>query len=248
LINFSAIRPESLAGKLVRYPFRMLPPDLTVPVLQGPLQGLRWIVGSHLHGCWLGSYEWKTQRLLAANLKSSGVFYDVGANVGFYSLLAAKIIAPGQVYAFEPLPSNLVYLRKHLEMNRIENVEVIQMAVCDRVGEALFRTEKTRAMGRIESDGNLSVQASTLDSLLEQERISPPNYIKMDIEGSEFQALLGARGCFDRYRPKLFLATHGVNVHDNCCQLLNSWNYEFYYTARESADRAEMFAWHRSAE
>jgi len=248
LINFSAVRPETWAGKFVRYPFRMLPRDLAVPVLQGPLRGSKWIVGAYLHGCWLGSYEWKTQRLLAMKLKSGGVFYDVGANAGFYSLLAAKLIAPGQVYAFEPLPENLVYLRKHLELNRIKNVEVIQMAICDRAGEALFQTEETRGMGRIEADGNLSVRTSTLDSLLEEERMLPPDYIKMDIEGSEFRALLGARGCFERYRPKLFLATHGIKVHDNCCQLLSSWNYKFCYTARESVDRAEMFAWHRSSE
>ena len=248
MINFSALRPEGLAGKLVRYPFRMLPRGLAVPILQGPLRGKTWIVGSHLHGCWLGSYEWKTQRLLAAQVKPGGVFYDVGANVGFYSLLAAKLIDPGQIYAFEPLPSNLVYLRKHLELNRVRNVEVMEMGICDSVGEAFFQTEGTRAMGRIGADGDLSIRTSSLDALLEEERISPPNYIKMDIEGSEFRALLGARQCFDQFRPKLFLATHGSEVHDNCCQLLSSWNYEFCYTARESADRAEMFAWHRSIE
>ena len=122
------------------------------------------------------------------------------------------------------------------------------MAICDRAGEALFQTEETRGMGRIEAEGNLSVRTSTLDSLLEEERIRPPDYIKMDIEGSEFRALLGARECFERNRPQLFLATHGIEVHDSCCQLLSSWNYKFCYTARESVDRAEMFAWHQSSE
>jgi FkbM family methyltransferase len=212
------------------------------------MRGMRWIVGSHLHGCWLGSYEWKTQRLLTARVKSGGVFYDIGANVGFYSLLASRLIAPGRVYAFEPLPANLVYLRKHLELNRIKNVEVTQMAICDHVGVAQFQTEETRAMGRIEANGNLSVRTSTVDALLEEERIPPPNYIKMDIEGSEFRALLGAKGCVERYRPQIFLAIHGSGVHDNCRQLLSSWNYRFRYIARESAERAEMLCWHQLSE
>jgi len=66
--------------------------------------------------------------------------------------------------------------------------------------------------------------------------------IKMDIEGVEFRALLGAKNCFTRYRPKLFLATHGREVHGECCQLLRSWHYEFVYTSRTPNDLSDLFA------
>jgi FkbM family methyltransferase len=238
-------------GKIVRYPLRILPRDMVVPIVQGPLRGKKWIAASHLHSCWLGSYELEMQKRVAQEVKRGDVFYDVGANVGFYSLLAATLIDLGRVYAMEPLPANLGYLRKHLELNRVSNVEVFEVAVSDQVGSAFFQVEATRAMGRIApdgADGAIRVETSTLDTLLKEEQIAPPNFIKMDIEGAEFRALLGARECFARHRPKLFLATHGRQVHDECCRLLASWNYEFQYTTPRSEDRAELFARARAEE
>lgn len=245
MINFSALRPETLTGRIVRMPFRFLPRELVLPVLQGPLRGKKWIVGSHLHGCWLGSYELDMQKRIARELRPGAVFYDVGANAGFYSLLASALVAPGPVYAFEPLPANAAYLRKHLELNRIRNVELFELAISDETGTAFFTTEETRAMGKLELTGDLSVQTATLDELVEEQRLAPPDFIKMDIEGAEYLALVGGKECFARHRPKLFLATHGRKVHDDCCGLLASWNYEWEYTSRSAADRAELFAWLR---
>jgi FkbM family methyltransferase len=246
LIKFSAVRPGTLAGRIVRYPFRILPRGLTMPILQGPLRGKKWIVGAHLHGCWLGSYECEMQIRVAREIKRGGVFYDVGANVGFYSLLAALLTDPARVYAFEPLPANVAYLRRHLELNGIRNVNVFELAISDSPGTALFEVEQTRAMGRLGTDGKLRVQTATLDALLREEQIAPPDCVKMDVEGTEFRALLGARECFARHRPKLFLATHGRDVHDDCCRLLASWQYECQYMTRESPDRAELFAYPRA--
>ena len=235
MINVSAIKPHTLLGRIIRYPFRVLPQDSTVPILQGPLSGRKWIVGSHIHGCWLGSYEFEIQKQIASELRLGDVFYDIGANVGFYSLLAATL-TKAPVYAFEPSPANLLYLRKHLELNRIENVEVMEMAISDEVGAASFETAG-RATGRLSANGNARVRTSTLDALLSEHRIVPPNCIKIDIEGAELQALRGARDSFAMYRPKLFLATHGADVRDQCCRLLASWNYGL-----QDVDHAELFA------
>ena len=235
----------TLAGKILRIPFRILPRQIAVPVLQGPLRGRKWIVGAHLHGCWLGSYELEMQKRMARELRPGAVFYDVGANVGFYTLLSAGLVAPGQVYAFEPLPENTAYLRKHLELNGIRNVTLLELAISDQVGTASFAAEETRAMGKLDAAGHLRVCCSTLDALLREDRLAPPDYIKMDIEGGEFRALLGARECFERYRPRLFLATHGRSVHDECCRLLALRDYQYEYTSRPYEERAELFAWPR---
>ena len=242
MINFSAVPPLSLPGRLVRYPLKLIPSDLALPVLQGPLRGQRWIVGSHLHGCWLGSYEWKMQRRIVREVRAGSVFFDVGANVGFYSLLAAMRVGTGRVYAFEPLPANVVFLRSHLEINCVRNVEVLEVAISDHSGTTTFASESTRAMGKLEAGGGLTVQVSTLDRLIAEGRAAAPNCIKMDIEGGEFRALLGATESFAKFRPQLFLATHGKAVHDDCCRLLASWEYEWVYMARDSEERSELFA------
>jgi FkbM family methyltransferase len=242
LINFSAVRADTFTGKIVRYPFRVLRRDLVVRILQGPLRGRKWIVGSFLHGCWLGSYELEFQKLLAREVKPGGVFYDIGANVGFYSLLAALLVGPGHVYAFEPLPGNLIYFHKHMELNDIRNVELTEVAVSDEVGTAPFFLEETRGMGNLGPGGSINVQTTTLDALLHDQKMAPPDYIKMDIEGGEYRALRGAVECFARYRPTLFLATHGSAVHNDCCQLLDEWGYQVQIVRQTATDRAEILA------
>src|SRR6267143_3626666 len=88
-MDLSSIPFTSPVGKLLRLPLRLLPKQAVVPVLQGELRGTRWIVGSSTHGCWLGTYEHENQRLFASLVLASGLVYDLGANVGFYTLLAA---------------------------------------------------------------------------------------------------------------------------------------------------------------
>jgi len=247
VINLSALSNTTLVGKLARLPLRALPRTLTVRILQGQLRGKKWIVGSTRHACWLGSYEIHIQNVVAQEVKQGGIFYDVGANVGFYSLLASILIGPGKVYAFEPLPANVRYIKKHLELNEIQNVEVLEVAISDERGTLSFQDEETRGMGRLQAGGNLCVRTVTLDSLLQEQRIAPPDCIKMDIEGEESRALMGAKECFQRCKPKLILATHGKEVHRECCRLLDSWGYECrILQGGPTEDRAELFGRARS--
>jgi FkbM family methyltransferase len=242
MIDFSMLGTDTLAGKILRFPFRLLPPGMTVPILQGPLRGKKWILGSQRYAFWLGGYEPQMQRLMARELRQGSTFYDVGANVGFYSLLSSFRINPGKVFAFEPLPSNVSYLFKHLELNHVENVQVLQIAISNEVGTANFQSERTGAMGRLDLAGNVQVKVSTLDALLQSGEIAPPDYVKMDIEGLEFNALLGAKDCFQKFRPTLFLATHGAEVNTQCRRLLGSWKYEVREVGLQSSDRGDLVA------
>lgn len=203
---------------------------------------MKWIVGSQRHAFWLGSYEPHMQKLIAEEVKSGAVFYDIGANVGFYSLLASTIVKAGKVYAFEPLPANVAYLHKHLALNAVQNVEVLEVAICDQAGSSFFESEETGAMGRLRAGGSLRVATATVDALLQEQRIAPPNFIKMDIEGAEFKALVGAAGCFQTYKPTLVLATHGEQVHRECCDLLRSWQFAIRPLAQTAEERAEILA------
>ncbi len=216
---------------------------MTVPILKGPLRGRKWIVGSQRHAFWLGAYEPFLQKQMVREVERGSVFYDVGANVGFYSLLASFLVDPGRVLAFEPLPINIRYLHQHLKLNRVKNVETFEMAICDQVGTSFFQTEETGAMGRLQTSGSFKVTTSTLDVLVREQRIAPPNCIKMDIEGAEYKALEGAEECFRRHRPKLFLATHGRQMQDECCRMLRSWGYELLFlNVEENGTRADIFA------
>ncbi|HEX8830645.1 MAG TPA: FkbM family methyltransferase [Longimicrobium sp.] len=225
-MNFSAISNQSVVGRLLRLPLRMIPRDAHLPILQGPSRGLWWTVGSSNHGCWLGSYETRKRRAFEAHLAPGGVVYDVGANVGFYTLVAATKVGPGgRVVAFEPLPENLRYLRGHVRMNGLEQVTVFDAALTDVDGVVRFQPGESRAMGRIADEG-LPVRAMRLDGLVTSDTIPPPDVVKIDVEGAEAAVLRGAREVLSTHAPTVFLATHGNAVHGECVKILREHGYE----------------------
>lgn len=246
-VNFSSIRTDSVLGRILRAPLRLLPPDTVLPVLQGRLRGKRWIVGAGNHGCWLGSYEEKKQALFTQHVNAGLTVVDVGANAGFYTLLAAILSGPrGHVVAIEPLARNVRYLRRHLQLNAIENVEIFEAAASDTSGELAFQEGESAALGRLDPLGTLRVRVITLDELVLDGRIPPPDVMKIDIEGGEAAALRGAKETLKVYHPTIFLATHGVEVHQECCDLLRSANFELHALAGDRVETTnELLALHR---
>ena len=218
-MNFSAVRQASGLGKALRLPLRLIPPRVVLPVLQGPLKGMRWISGSSEHGCWLGSYEYHKQRLFYAATASKRMVWDVGANVGLYSLVASRNAM--RVIAVEPLPANIRYLERHILLNRITNVEILVAAVGGECGQGSFCAGDNRFTGHL-APGPVEVEVVTLDLLLE--KFGPPDVIKIDVEGAEYMALQGAECCL-RGNPIIFLATHSPALSTKCCDLLHSMGY-----------------------
>jgi FkbM family methyltransferase len=225
IVNFSGISDQGFVGRVLRVPLRLVPSRATVPILQGTLRGKKWIVGSSTHGCWLGSYEWEKQRRFAAAVPIGGVVYDVGAHVGFYTLLSSVLVGPeGRVLAFEPVPRNLGFLQPHVEMNECENVTVIASAVGERTGSEPFSLGPESQMGHLDANGHLDVSVVCLDDIVAG-GCPPPDLIKIDIEGGEYRALRGARRVLESARPTIFLATHGPEVHEQCVKLVTSAGY-----------------------
>jgi FkbM family methyltransferase len=225
--NFSGISKQSLIGKLLRAPLRLIPRWAVIPILQGPLRGKKWRVGAGGDGFWLGSYEFYKQKALQREMKAGDVVYDIGSNAGFYTLLASVMVGDsGHVYSFEPAPDNVRELRKHMELNRIDNCTVLPVAVSSTDGEAFFDTTSSdRCIGRIVASGNLRVPMVALDGLIARKEIRPPNLMKIDIEGAELDFLHGASETIQTFRPVIFLATHGPEIHSGCIALLSEWKY-----------------------
>lgn len=244
MVNLSRISDQSYVGKVLRAPLRLIPRTAVFPILQGPLRGKKWLVGSSNHGCWLGSYEYEKQRAVQRAIKPGDVVYDIGANVGFYTLLSSVLTGDqGRVYAFEPLPSNLRDLREHLKINRIFNCTVIEAAVARDDGEARFDPSLSRSQGRLSATGTIVVRTVALDSLLRQSGISPPSLMKIDIEGAEVECLRGAARTIRNSRPIIFLATHGPDLHAACLGMFAQWGYHVRpLDARAIEDSCELIA------
>ncbi len=178
----------------MRFPLHLIPKGAVLPVLQGKLRGAKWIAGSSNHGCWLGSYEYEKQQLISRMIKPKTVAFDIGAHVGFYTLLFSKLVgSEGKVVAFEPFPPNLHYLRRHITLNHLSNVEVFQAAVSDATGITSFVQGPSSSMGQIADRGDFEVKQVSIDELIDEGKLPAPNYMKIDIEGAEYKALLGLK-------------------------------------------------------
>ncbi len=198
-----------------------------MPILQGPLRGRRWLAGSSDHGCWLGTYERAKQLVFQKTIRSGDVLYDLGANVGWYTLLG-RALGASQVYSFEPLPLNVATIREHLSLNRVENCEVIEAAVGNKSGSARFEVGASNSIGHLSGDEKamgIVVQVVALDGWVQQSGARPPDIIKCDIEGAEFDALVGARATLEKHGPTVLLATHTKDLHRSCRDYLEALGY-----------------------
>ncbi len=213
-INISKIKNKSLLGKFLRLPLRLIPKTLKLKVLQGVNKEYRWIVGSGVHGYWLGVYELYKQRAISACCRHGMVAYDIGCHVGFYTMMFAKLSGKeGRVYAFEPNTINLNYLKTHIEINSIDNVTILPIALSQSGGHKFFNETRNSFTGHISDNPTaLMVPTDSIDNLIDKKLIEPPNIIKIDVEGAELDVLHGARAAIRKYNPIIFVA---IDNHDN---------------------------------
>ncbi len=142
---------------------------------------------------------------------------DVGANLGYFALLAARAVGPeGKVIALEPFPVSYALLERNIKANNLTNVITFQLAAGERDGDRVFycydqaNWNSLRA-GRRRPISEILVKVCRLDRLLEFEpRI---DLIRMDVEGSELEVVRGAIGILNKHHPMLV-----IEVHPQCLE------------------------------
>jgi len=242
MINFYIISRNRIIFRIFQLLIKLIPKNSIVYIIQGRLKGKKWIIGSGQHMLWLGSYEYRKQILFSKTIRESAVVYDIGAHVGFYTLLASVLVgSKGRVFAFEPSPRNACYLKKHLRLNYCNNVTVIEAAVTDKDDTVSFEEGFTSYDDHLSTEGSLEIKTFSLDSLVSKGRIPPPDYIKIDIEGVEWLALSGAKEILVKYSPTIFLSTHGFDWHNQCCAFLKSIGYDL-----QTIEESELLAFNKS--
>lgn len=154
-----------------------------------------------------GRYEQETAKMFKETLGPGMNVLDVGAHVGYHSLLAARLIGPtGKVYAFEASPDNFELLEKNIELNRYKNIMAIPKAVSDRTGTITFhlspegndRNSIYESSRTASSGGELEVSTVSLDDFLEQQGWPEIHLVKIDVEGAEPLVLRGMSKLLER--------------------------------------------------
>lgn len=198
---------------------------LPIPVWRGPLKGFRLLAIAPIR-FFKGTYESERTNLFLKLVKPGDIVYDIGAHMGYFTLIAAKQVGTeGCVIAFEPHPTNLRILRKHLRLNNITNVMVIEAAVAETSGKANFAFGTGTGTGHLAPDGQLEVRTVCLDELVQQGTIPPPQVIKVDVEGAELQVIKGALQTIAAHRPIIFLEAHSRALLEACDELLTTHGF-----------------------
>ncbi len=167
---------------------------------------------------WRG-FEYPLMRVFVPLVRRTDVFVDVGANIGYYSLVAAALNPNAQVFSFEPLAAAFQYLRRSIELNAFRSIRLESLALADKQGEQTFfvpRKEKYDAIAdHLSATGSfdpiqaqtsgpvvpIKVLATTLDAYAARALDKPIGLLKLDTESTEHIVLAGASEVLSTHRP-----------------------------------------------
>ncbi|MGC8804293.1 MAG: FkbM family methyltransferase, partial [Bacteroidales bacterium] len=191
--------------------------------------------------------EPQTQAFISARLGLGDIFVDVGANCGFYSLLAARKVEPsGKVYAFEPNPSVCEVFRRSITLNQLESVIALENCAVAEVSDKTLNfylpsDGVNSAIGTIVADGvmanhgnidtshYISITSISLDDFFSHHQPAGKVFIKIDAEGAEEQVLKGMQGLLTRKVPYCIIL-ESDSPESLACKFINDCGYQLVQT------------------
>lgn len=211
-----------------------------VSIMSGIGAGLRFNPGFSNPDYAFGTNEQPVQHALAEHLKPGDVFYDIGANVGFFTVIAARLVGEkGQVYAFEPVPENAAFIKANIDLNNFSNIILDQRAVSSHTGKGeLILAEYSGGATLSKADtppdmkGVISVDLISIDDLIAEHEIQPPSLLKIDVEGAEMPVLMGMKETIQKYKPILIYEVDDGNrdrfyqKQEECDSFVEDCGYE----------------------
>jgi FkbM family methyltransferase len=193
LVTFGKGLPKTVNGSKVKLPgkyIRYFPPD----------------------------YESANFSFLKSCIGKNAVVFDIGAHIGLFSIIAAKTIGiNGKVFAFEPAPATTKVLSQTIAINHLENVVIpVNAAIGKEKGTITFFVSNTEAdnsnsLVSYKKDRKLNgieVELNTIDNFVVEKKLTKIDFIKIDVEGAEYDTLLGGKNVFLNSRPACILAIH----------------------------------------
>jgi len=195
-----------------------------------------------------GAYEPLQTELLKSFLKSGMTFVDVGAHIGYYSMIAAKKVGNnGHVLAFEPRRNSYDFFLRNLAANGFTNTEVFLRAVSDRPGHVKFYSDSVYNIHELAPEKEIEVETIALSSFFAAKGFTSVDAVKMDIEGGEYLALSGMKDLvlsshdpviFLEFNPEFYAKFGGVSIPD-FWHKLSECGLDKIYAINEHAGRIE---------
>lgn len=235
-----------LVSTLLRKIANRFPEGSIVRIRRGVAAGMLWKrYKRYVNGYWLGIYELPLQQRIALELKAGDTFFDIGANAGFFSLVAAKIVGKtGRVIAFEPLPMNARVVEKQFDINQLDYCGCVCTAISKEQGTCEFVWSRSAKGEPATSTAHLAgyridgmeeliidrcvVKVTSLDDFVTREGLFP-DLIKIDVEGAEGDVLRGGRKLlYSNKAPRILMETHGEEIATDVDRQLREAGYRFF--------------------
>ena len=231
-------------------PVKISPPVWRT-VSEGVLQELQFLLPVSERGnSWAdriikGEYETTLLTALTKFVKKDGVFYDIGAHIGFYTC-AWLHLGGSYTVAFEPTPYNQDIFLRTMEKNKYpEKTRLLPYALGDFDGQSNLLVNQSSSgsssMAYVENIGGIRDQVNSLqyrfskkmpiavkclDNIIDDDKIPPPDVIKLDVEGAEYHVLRGARKILEKFRPVIFCEIHNIDAALMIGQYLSHLRYD----------------------
>lgn len=200
----------------------------------GLVLDMRYLPISHAHigSIAFGNLESSVQEAMVRHLGRGDVFYDIGANLGFFSMLGAHLagIEEGHVYSFEAAPENAEAIRHNAALNAIPNITVIAKAVSSHPGRGRLQVVDDQSWSKLEDYGEhpnteqvIDVELIAIDDLVRSSELPPPTLVKIDVEGAEIAVLDGMRETIASHRPAIICELH--DTHREFVELMSAVGY-----------------------
>jgi FkbM family methyltransferase len=188
------------------------------------------------------SYEAWDTLFLETVIQPGWVVLDIGANIGWYSLMASKKVgSDGKIFAFDISLDEMKKLKRNVELNQLTTVEPLLIAMSDKPGKVFITETKsagTTSLATAAQQGTIEIEATSLDHFVAQRQITRLDLIKIDIEGAEVGFLAGGKQSLQRFQPVLMMELnpgalgrfgHGLETVMN---VFKSHGYHLFKTGR----------------
>ena len=194
---------------------------------------------------WNGYINFEYSEIFEKLIKDISCFFDIGSNIGYYSLLAAKSNPRIKTYAFEPALGPKFYLNKNISINKFQNnIKAIDLALSNKTGNIdFYEVENVKykyLKYNLAGEGNAgtkttsrdfvknTVKTTTLDNYVKSNNINKIDLIKIDTEGTEIHILKSGKESIEKYQPIIICETLFSAIEDELDVFFKELNYEFY--------------------
>jgi FkbM family methyltransferase len=182
-------------------------------IAHGAGRGLRFEATGGYPGYLLGTSEPEEQAFLEEHLGPGDVFYDIGANIGFFSTVGGRLVLPGgSVFAFEPFPESAARARENAARNGFGHVIVVEAAVGGEMGRTTLAFGESSATHRLSTGPGIEVDVISVDLWRKQTGARPPTLVLIDAEGAELDVLAGMKATIEEAKPIILCEVHWLGA------------------------------------